>query len=313
MLQINVRVPENREHAAIVQFGAGFLSQVAGFAAASASAEIAAKHGNATCDPLRPWGHPAPGVYQLIAYGPAPKGCENEYGKYLLAFQPMSGAALDAESYGRLTLLAYSGPPDGKRRLRRTQGGLRFDPQFMKLIAKRLDGEPEVVLRIHAVRKPAWWQFWVGALPAIPLSPESPRFQAPPLDEASLAEALSAGKRRARPVPMQTDDRDWNDRDRSSSSTSSSSSDNSYSGGRGGEYGGAGASGSWDKAAHSGSGAGRGVDASGRIATVAAVAATAAALHAAAHSGDGKEGNEGSAGGDASGGVEPSSGGGTNY
>lgn len=312
MLQINVRVPENREHAAIVQVGAGFRSQIAGFAAASASAEIAAKHGNANCDPLRPWGHPPPGVYQLIAHGPAPKGCENEYGKYLLAFQPVSGAALDAESYGRLTLLAYSGPPDSKRRLRRTQGGLRFDPKFMKMIAMRLDGEPEVSLRIHAVRKPAWWQFWVGALPAIPLSPESPRFHAPPLDEATLAEALSAGKHRARPMPTQTDDRDWNDRDRSSTSSSNSSSDSSYSGGRGGEFGGAGASGSWDKA--SPSGAGRGVDASGRIAAVAAVAATAAALHAAAESG-GTGGNAGgeSAGGESPGGVDTSSGGGTNY
>src|SRR5207344_2783611 len=108
----------------------GWQPVATGFATASASVEIAAKQGNAPCDPQRPWGHVPAGRYQLIASGPAPKGCEGEYGKHLLAFQPVSGAALDAESYGRLTLLAYAGPVDGSGRLRRTQGGLRLHPKL---------------------------------------------------------------------------------------------------------------------------------------------------------------------------------------
>jgi uncharacterized membrane protein YgcG len=307
MLLINVRLAENRDHVAIVEIGSGLQRTALGFAAASASAEIAAQHGNAACDPLRPWGHPATGAYQLIAQGPAPKGCESEYGKHLLAFQPVSGAALDAESYGRLTLLAYSGPADRNRCLRRTQGGLRFDQQFMNTLVARLAGESDAMLQIVPPSKPAWWKFFSLPVPAIPLSPDAPRFRAPPLDEATLAEALAAGKRRARPVPTQSDDRDWHDRDRSSSSSSSSSGGSDYSGGRGGEFGGAGASGSWDKAAPSG--AGRGVDASGRIATVAAVAATAAAMDAVARDNDaGVSSVASDAGSSSAGGVDTSSG-----
>jgi uncharacterized membrane protein YgcG len=283
MLLITVQVPEDRGHAAIAKLGSGMQPVAKGFAAASASSEIAAQHGNAACDPLRPWGHPAPGRYQLIAHGATPKGCEKEYGKHLLAFQPVSGAALDAESYGRLTLLAYGGPADSSGRLRRTQGGLRFDQKFVDALVARLAAAPEAILQIQPVRKPAWWQFWKIALPAIALSPEPPRFRAAPLDEASLAEALAAGKRRARPAPAQTNDNDWHDRDRSGSSSSSSSGDSSYAG-RGGEYGGAGASGSWDKA--SPAGAGRGVDASGRISAAVAAAAAVASLQAADEKGD---------------------------
>jgi hypothetical protein len=290
MLQINVRVPVDRSHTALVEIRSGMRPIAMGFAAASASSDIAAKHGNAPCDPLRPWGHVPAGGYQLIASGPAPKGCEGEYGKHLLAFQPISGAALDAESYGRLTLLAYAGPVDRNGQLRRTQGGLRLDPKVMDALVKGLASVPEVLLQIAPERPAAWWQFWKVAVPAIPLSPEPPRFSVPPLDEASLAAALSAGKRRARPVAPQSDDRDWDDRDRSSSSSSSSSGDREYAG-RGGGYGGAGASGSWDNA--SPSGAGRGVDASGRIATGAAAVAAAAALDAAAQGG----GDSGRAGG----------------
>jgi uncharacterized membrane protein YgcG len=305
MLQINVRVPEDRNHSALVEVLSGGQPFATGWAATSASEAIAAKHGNARCDPLRAWGHAPFGSYQLIASGPAPKGCEVEYGKRLLAFQPVSGAALDAESHGRLTLLAYAGPVD--RALRRTQGGLRLEPKLMDALVRGLASDSEALLLIALERPAAWWKFWKFPLPSILLSPEPPRFSAPPLDEATLAEALAAGKRRARPVPTQSDDRDWHDRDRSSSSSSSSSGGSDYSGGRGGEFGGAGASGSWDKAAPSG--AGRGVDASGRIATVAAVAATAAAQDAVARDNDaGVSSVASDAGSSSAGGVDTSSG-----
>ena len=86
MLIINVKVPAARDRAAAVEFRSGKARLATGLAAASASTEIAARHGNAACDPLRPWGHPPLGAYQLLARGPAPAGSEAEYGTQVLVF-----------------------------------------------------------------------------------------------------------------------------------------------------------------------------------------------------------------------------------
>ena len=275
MLLINIRVPEGHENAAQVDLKEAMSLRMHGLAAASVSRALAAKRGNPACDPMRPWGHPPPGVYQMIAHGPAPAGCEIEYGEHLLAFQPLKGRALDAESYGRLVLLAYAGPVGGGGALRCTQGGIRLQQSLMDYIVSRISKPTEVVMQIAIEGPPAWWQFWRTADRAAPLAPEAPRFDAPPLDEATLAAALSEGKRLPHRTPMQQDDTDWRDRESSSSSSGTSSSDRPYSGG-GGTYGGAGASGSWGNAP-----AGRGVDAAGRISAAAAAAVGVAALDAA--------------------------------
>lgn len=282
MLVIDVRVPVDRGHLARVWVNTGlFSSTEQGWASACAAADLAAKNGNPSCDPLRPWGHPPAGGYQLIAHGPTPAECVAEYGRHLLVFQPVSGKALDAEAFGRLTLLAYSGALDKKKLLRRTQGGLRFNQGLFDHLLKQLEKTQEIALMIREVRRAPWWELW-GRLHLFPISAEGPRFRAPPLDEASLAAALSAGKRRA--IPASTVDRDTDD-DRFGSSSSSSSSSGSGGGyaGRGGEYGGGGASGSWDGGAPSG--AGRGVDSSGRVVAAAAALAAAGTLQAADDSG----------------------------
>jgi len=271
MLTINVRVPADRNETAVVEIFSG-ASRIAGsLAAASASAELARSHGNADCDPLRPWGHPPLGNYRLIAHGPAPAGCDLEYGKHLLVFQPESGNALDAESFGRLLLLAYAGPAGKGGRMRRTQGGLRFRQETLEVLLARLESDPAALLQIDLLDPPAWWQFWKRAQRTLALASEPPRLSAPPLDEASLAEQLSAGKPLARRTPLRAVDDNIDSRsDYDHSRSTSSQTDSPYTG-RGGEYAGAGASGSWD--APSSSGAGRGVDAAGRITAFAAGAA----------------------------------------
>ena len=254
MLYMKVSVPEARNGTAVVEFGSGGSRLATGLAVASASAPLATKHGNPSCDPMRPWGHPPIGGYALLAQGAVPAGCELEYGPHMLVFQPMSGKALEAEAFGRLLLPVYAGPSGKDGRLRPTQGGLRLQQDQFDMLLAELRRDPDASLEIKPLRAP-WWQFWKPAPATAPLASEAPRLSAPPLDEASLANLIAGGRRLARPAPAQTDD--WTDRDRSSSSSSSSDS-SSYSG-RGGVFGGAGASGSWDAAGASG------VDASGRI------------------------------------------------
>jgi uncharacterized membrane protein YgcG len=276
MFHIKVKVPTDRTRTAVVEFWSGRSRIAVGSAVASASAALAARHGNAGCDPLRPWGHPPFGSYQLLAQGPAPAGCEIEYGRQILVFQSMSGQALEAEAFGRLLLPAYAGPAGKAGRLRPTQGGLRLQQEQFDMLVGELKRDPEATLEIGALRPP-WWQFWKAAAETAPFASEVPRLSAPPLDEASVATLIAGGKRLARRTPLQQDD--WSDRD-SGSTSDSSSRDTGYSG-RGGEYGGAGASGGWDAPAAGG----RGVDSSGRIVAAATGAALATAAIAASDAG----------------------------
>jgi len=274
MFYIKVKVPADRDRTAVVEFWSGRSRLATGVSVASASSELAARHGNAGCDPMRSWGHPPFGSYQLLAQGPSPAGCEIEYGRRMLVFQPMSGKALEAESFGRLLLPAYAGPAGKTGRLRLTQGGLRLQQDQFDMLLGELARDPEATLEIEALRPP-WWQFWKTAAQTPPFASDMPRLSAPPLDEASVAALIAGGKRLARPTRPAQDD--WSDRDSGSSSSSSSRDGSGYSG-RGGEYGGAGASGSWDAQ----SAGGRGVDSSGRI--VAGAVAAAAATDALATS-----------------------------
>jgi len=206
MLIVNVKVPAARDRAAAVEFRSGKARLATGLAAASASTEIAARHGNAACDPLRPWGHPPLGAYQLLARGPAPAGSEAEYGTQVLVFQPMTGSALEAESFGRLHLLAYAGPAGKGGLLRPTQGGLRFEQARFSELLDELNRDSSLMLEIEPLRPPAWWQIWKSATPTPPLAQEAPRFSAAPLDESSIAVLIAAGKRFSRRSRLEQED-----------------------------------------------------------------------------------------------------------
>jgi uncharacterized membrane protein YgcG len=271
MFYIKVSVPKGRDGAAVVEFRSGSARLATGDAVASATPDLAAKHGNPGCSPMRAWGHPPLGVYMLLAQGPAPAGTEIEYGPNLLVFQPMAGKALEAEAFGRLLLPVFAGPAGRQGRLRATQGGVRLRQDQLDMLMQEIKRVTDVVLEIGEMRS-HWWQFWKSAPAHKPLAPEPPRLSAPPLDEITLATQIAGGKRLAKRVLLRDDDRP----DRGTSSSSSSGESTSYSG-RGGEYGGAGASGSWDAP----SAGARGVDSSGRIVAAAAGAALAAGAVAA--------------------------------
>lgn len=281
MLEIIVTVPPARDRAAGLRIVDGDRTIVDDWAVATVDPEFARRAKNAAADPLRPGGHPALGRYELTAQGPAPRGSETEYGDTVLLFEPVSGQALDAESYGRLALLVYSGRMAPDSRLRRTQGGLRLGTMAMDMLVARIDAATPVELRIELAAKPAWWAFWRKPRVHPSLSSRPPQFAAPPLDEASLMAALmQQAQRRVR--RQRDDDDDWERRRERESSreTRSSSSDPQEFRGRGGEGGGAGASGAWSDAPAAGRGPG--VDAAGRIVATAGAAAivTAAAIAA---------------------------------
>lgn len=290
MLTINVRVPETHDRTAAVEVVSGYSKIATDIAAASALPDLAARNGNAECDPMRPYGHPPVGTYRLLTHAPAPEGCEIEYGKHFLVFEPESGDALEAESFGRLLLLAYAGPSGKDGNLRRTQGGIRLKQATLDTILARLQADPDARLSIRPLRAPAWWQFWKRSEETFPLSSDPPRLIAPPLDEASLAARLAEGMRLSLRSRLPRDD----DRDatsRGSSSRSESGQGATYSG-KGGESGGAGASGSWDDASRSAGGS-RGVDAAGRILPAAAAGAAVLAGMAEAGAGTGSAGPSG--------------------
>lgn len=290
MININVRVPESRDRTAVVEIRSGLSKVADGIAVASASPALAARHGNPHCDPLRPWGHPPLGSYRLLAQGPAPAGCDIEYGGHLLVFQPESGSALEAESFGRLLLLAYAGPAGKSGQLRPTQGGLRLQQKTFDALRAVLAAAPEAVLEIDVLRPPSWWQFWKRAAPTLSIAPDAPKLTSPPLDEVSLATLIAQGKRLAPRTRVQRDD-DWAESRRDTDASSSSASGN-YSG-RGGASGGGGAGGSWDNAA----GRGQGVDTAGRILTAATGAALlAGSLEASEHGGSSPVNDESSGG-----------------
>lgn len=277
MLEIIVTIPPARDRAAGLRIVAGWNTVIDDWAVATVDPAFAKRAKNTQADSRRPGGHPPLGRYELTAQGPVPPGTETEYGRALLLFEPASGEALDAESYGRLGLLVYAGRMAPDTRLRRTQGGLRLSGRAMDLLLARIDATTPVELRIELATKPPWWAFWRRQPEHPPLSERPPQFDVPPLDEATLMAALmQRSQRRARPEREHDEWERRRERDREQQRDSgSSSSDTPEFRGCGGEGGGAGASGGWSDAPAAGRGPG--VDAAGRIVTAAGVAAVATA------------------------------------
>jgi len=272
-MQLDVRVPPDRNSAGASTLTVGLSKIMVTPAVASASKPLGAKKNNPTNDSLRPGGHPAMGRYRFHGRTDIPKECHTEYGKVLLAFEPESGDALDAESFGRLGLAVYAGLPGRDKHLRRTQGGLRIPSSMMEAILSRLPTTTGMTLVIGPLVPAPWWKFWQRTPPHVPLSVEPPHFTAAPLDEESF---LSAALRNI--VPRSPDastdsihDNAWSDR--------SSSGERQYFEGNGGQFGGGGAACKWDNSSASiqaGSTSNPGVDSAGRIISAAVPALVAA-------------------------------------
>ena len=75
-------------------------------------------------------------------------------------FQPISGQALDAESYGRLLLLVYGGAVPRSGYLPLTKGGIRLEQGLFDRVVHALERDSEARLEINDAGQPAWWQFW---------------------------------------------------------------------------------------------------------------------------------------------------------
>ena len=267
MLTITVHVPEMRDRAGFVAIADGFTTLIDDTATATSGFGVNGR--GAT------HGHPPFGRYELTARAPTPGGAETEYGKEILLFEPIAGAALTAESYGRFYVLVYAGSAGRDALLRKTQGGVRLARRAMDVLLAHLRDETEVELIIEALTSPPWWAFWRRSKTPPSLSADPPRLTAPPYDEATIAvQMLGSAIRRARNARRseQRDDDHWRDRD-SYSDRAGESGASDFRGG-GGTGGGGGASGGWTDAPAPGRGPG--VSPAGVIAGAAGVAAAAA-------------------------------------
>ena len=137
MLTLLVRVPDiaNRTAIAILHDGARVVLK--DYAVAVPHPGLGQQHGNPGGDPRRPYGPVPRGVYTLVALAPTLADAAPEYGAQLLAFEPQSGPALEAESFGRLVLLAYA--------------GLRLSTAFHRLRGWKLLLLPALPLLLYAL------------------------------------------------------------------------------------------------------------------------------------------------------------------
>ena len=290
MISLNIQVPRARTRTAAATLRDGSKILFTGQAAASATPAIAILNGNATCDPLRLWGHPPTGNYQILDMRPAKKEQAAEYGMHILLFEPRAGQALSAEAHGRLGLLVYGGPPGRDKYLRTTQGGVRLSTEMLSAVVKKLGRGLTMTLVIEELPQIPWWQFWKRNAETFPLSDTAVKALVPPLDEKSILDKMLRGLQRKGSAGTASDSPDTRNFSESRDGTShytqdsdytrssSSTGRDAYQGG-GGQSAGAGASGGWDGASTALSA--RGVDASGRI--VAGVAAAAVVGAVAAH------------------------------
>jgi hypothetical protein len=207
--------------------------------------------GNPERDPLRPGGHAPFGTYRLREVRGVPQESRDEYGRHSLIFEPRSGEALQAESFGRLALALHGGAPGEDGRLRPTDGGFRVDDGALQRIAKAVRPGDELEVKERPL---GFWEWLFGRR----RRPSAARSERP------------------------TDDHDRGWIDRSTGPTSERSPDRGEPfEGRGGAFGGAGASGAWDAAPRA--------DASAAGAAVAGGVIAAGLLAGDAPSGEGGE------------------------
>ena len=311
---IRIQFPDARDRTAVVSLTAVTNPVATGHAAVTASAEIAAAHGNPQCDPLRPWGHPPAGKYSLAQRARQRYPYNNEYGWNILMFEPEAGDALAAQANGRGGLLVYSGPEGKDHLMRRTQGGVRLDKTLMDLLTGRFQHEGFITLILEPLRVPAWWQFW-KTLPETPLlSATAVTALAAPLDEASILDDMLGNMRsqraytggggttdardtydkpREREQPRERDSR--SDQDTYDNHSRGSSAGSAPQGG--GQHSGAGASGGWDNT-RTVTGAAAGVAAG--VATAAALGAMAQESHSSSSSYESSSSDSGSSSSDSS-------------
>ena len=204
---------------------------------ATADQAVARQLGNAVRDPLRPGGHPPFGGYRFVKATPLEPDGHRARGPCALVFEPRTGDAVSAESHGRLLLELHGGAPASGGALRPTGGGLRVADEVVEELATRLRGDPACELELQAVRE-SWWSRLVRRRRTLS-------------DDEPVESGTSWG-----------------------SSDSSGASEPAYSG-RGGEFSGAGASGSWDAAS-----TGRSAAATGAAVAAGAAIAAGAALAA---------------------------------
>lgn len=182
---------------------------------ATADPAAARASGNPAADPLRPGGHAPFGTYVLKQVRRMAGALIRDWGEFTIVFEPRSGQAREAESYGRLVLALHGGDPGDDGRLRTTSLGLRVDRQTLEQVAAAADRGERVELDIHEVPVGFWERifFW---------------------------------RRRPSRGFFAADTTTPADRDDWSSTSSGSSSRGDDFAGKGGQFGGGGASGSWD-------------------------------------------------------------------
>jgi hypothetical protein len=281
MLTLELEVPKNRASLAIATLRDDNKILMSDFAAASATPSISAEHGNPSCDPKLPWGHPPLGTYWLIGSARNTGAPQAEYGGDQFVFYSKTGStprdareARKAGLHGRRGLLAYSGALGADSYMRRTQGGIRLPDKMVAAICKQLPLRPFVKLTLRQIKQRTWWAFWRPDVSTPPLSATEPQAIKVPDDEmtllAKMLRRFILEPTRAGSTPNTRESQREDSSSSFSSDRTSSSSSDSFRG-QGGQSGGGGASGSWG-----------GADGNSRVAAGVAVGAAAALVAGAA-------------------------------
>ena len=253
MLTLELEVVADRNGLATATLRDGSKVLMSDFAAASATPSVAAKHGNGSCSPKRPWGHPPAGAYLLRGHARNTGAPRAEYGDDLFLFtvwfDSVDDETVSAMRNGRNHMLVYGGEPDAGGLMRRTQGGIRLSGKMIEAIGKRLtdmhaDSVP-LEIKLRTIKQRTWWTPWRKTITAKPLSNREPS-AASPYDEGSLLANLQARFEQTPGIPAKRSKPSERDSGSTSSSSDRGTSDNSDSfRGQGGTSAGAGASGSW--------------------------------------------------------------------
>lgn len=114
---------------------------------ATASDRVARRHGNPSCDPLFPFGHPPSGAYAVAGSLPPGYAHPRRPGRFgaagALLLAPVSGAAAASLSNGRRVFALHGGPMDADQRLRPTRGGLRVSDADLTLLLRNINAANE--------------------------------------------------------------------------------------------------------------------------------------------------------------------------